>query len=87
MATGALLTLVANIAKRPPLWGLSIDAARTLTSSLWGADGSKAQRELGITYTPIQLAVEETVASYMAKAVRQDTQAARRAGTRAEVKV
>jgi hypothetical protein len=30
------------------------------------------RRELGITYTPIQLAEEEAVSSCMAKAVRQD---------------
>jgi len=67
LATGALLTVVADITKKPPLWGLSLDAARTLTSSL-RADGSKAQRELGITYTPIRQALEEAIPSYKSKA-------------------
>lgn len=66
LITGAMLTLVADISRKPPLWGLSLDVARTLTLSL-KADGSKAQRELGITYTPIQQAVEEAVASYKTK--------------------
>ena len=67
VATGALLTVVANVTRKPPLWGLSLDAARTLSASL-RADGSKAQRELGITYTPIRLALEEAISSYKAKA-------------------
>jgi dihydroflavonol-4-reductase len=71
LATAAMLTVMADVTKKPPLWGLSLDAARTLTSSL-RADGSKAQRELGITYTPIQQAVEEAVSSYMAKTVGED---------------
>jgi dihydroflavonol-4-reductase len=66
LASGAMLTVVANVTKRPPLWGLSLDAARTLSASL-KADGSKAQRELGITYTPIRQAMEEAIASYKAK--------------------
>lgn len=82
LATGATLTLLANITKKPPLWGLSLDAARTLTASL-KADGSKAQRELGITYTPVRLAVEETVASCMTRTVREDVRAKRRARAQA----
>jgi hypothetical protein len=27
-------------------------------------DGSKAERELGITYTPVRIALEEAIASY-----------------------
>ena len=69
MATAALLTVVANVIKKPPLWGLSLDAARTLSASL-RADGSKAQRELGIAYTPIRLALEEAISSYKAKGPR-----------------
>jgi hypothetical protein len=30
-------------------------------------DGSKAERELGITYTPIRIALEEAIASYRAR--------------------
>lgn len=62
IATGAMLTLAADVTKKPPLWGLSLDAARTLTSSL-KADGGKARRDLGITYTPIHVALEEAVSS------------------------
>lgn len=69
LATGALLTVVANVTKKPPLWGLSLDAARTLSTSV-KADGSKAQRELGITYTPVRLALEQAISSYKAKATQ-----------------
>lgn len=62
LAGGAALTLLAGLTGRPPLWGLSLDAARSLASPLV-ADGSKAQRELGITYTPVRQAVEETVSA------------------------
>ena len=83
LATGAMLTLLADITKKPPLWGLSLDAARTLTTSL-KADGSKAQGELGITYTSIQLALEEAVTSCMAKDVRLDATAGSDPSSQAE---
>ncbi len=62
MANAALLTGIANLIRRPPLWGLSLDQARTMREGA-EADGSKAERELGITYTPIRTAIEESVAS------------------------
>jgi hypothetical protein len=31
-------------------------------------DGSKAERELGISYTPIRVALEEAIASYQERA-------------------
>lgn len=62
-AAAYLLTGFANLTHVPPLWGLSIDAGRTLKEGFI-FDGSKAERELGITYTPIRRALAEAVASY-----------------------
>ena len=59
----ALLTGIANVIKRPPLWGMSRDQIRTMKAG-FQFDGSKAERELGITYTPIRVAIEEAIASY-----------------------
>jgi len=35
------------------------------------ADGSKAERELGLVYSPLRKAIEEEVASLRGEAVRQ----------------
>ncbi len=63
MFNARLLTWLADMIKKPPLWGLAMDQARTMKEGV-RADGSKAERELGITYTPIRQAVEEAIASY-----------------------
>ena len=63
VAVSYLLTWIANIIKRPPLWGLSIDASNTLKHG-FVFDGSRVTRELGVAYTPIQCALEEAVESY-----------------------
>jgi dihydroflavonol-4-reductase len=63
MANAAFLTLLADVIKRPPLWGMALDQIRTMKEGA-EADASKAERELGITYTPIRVAVEEAIASY-----------------------
>lgn len=55
-----LLTGVADVTKKAPLWGMSKDQMRTMRHGL-RFDGSKAERELGITYTPIRFAFEEMV--------------------------
>jgi len=59
----ALLTWLAKLTKRPPILGMSADQMRTMKEGL-RFDGSKAERELGITYTPIRTALEEAIASY-----------------------
>ena len=56
------LTGVANLIKKPPPWGLSMDQVRTMKNG-FRIDGSKAETELGITYTPIKLALEEYIES------------------------
>ncbi len=58
-----LLTWVSTITRVPPMWGLSIDAAWTLKNG-FSIDGRKAQRELGVCYTPIRHALAEAIASY-----------------------
>lgn len=64
IAAAYLLTWISNsITRRPPMWGLSIDAAWTLKNG-FSIDGSKAQRELNICYTPIRRALAEAIASY-----------------------
>jgi dihydroflavonol-4-reductase len=63
MAGAALLTLVADIVKKPPPWGMALDQIRTMKAGA-AADGSKAARELGIAYTPVRVALEEAIASY-----------------------
>jgi dihydroflavonol-4-reductase len=62
MLNAAFLTGIANVIRRPPLWGLALDQARTMKAGA-EADGSKAERELGLAYTPIRVAIEEEVAS------------------------
>jgi len=58
-----LLTKVADVIKRPPIWGMATEQIRTMKEGV-RAEGSKAERELGITYTPIRNAIEEAIASY-----------------------
>lgn len=62
MAGAMLLTKVADLSGRPPLLGMATDTMRNLKE---GAvfNGSKAERELGISYTPIRQAIEEEVAA------------------------
>ncbi len=61
MAGAALMTKVADLTGRPPLSGMSTDQMRNIRE---GAvfDGSKSERELGLTYTPIREAIEEEIA-------------------------
>jgi dihydroflavonol-4-reductase len=63
MGVAYMLTWLSARIRRPPLWGLSIDAARTLRNG-FHCDGSKAVRELDIHYTDITLALKEAVDSY-----------------------
>lgn len=62
-AAAIVLTAIAHVTKTPPLWGMSIDQMRVMREG-FRADGSKAERELGVSYTPLRAALAETVASY-----------------------
>lgn len=62
MFNAALLTMIANIIKKPPLWGMATAQMRVMRAGLV-FNGSKAERELGITYTPVRVALEEAIES------------------------
>lgn len=62
MMNAYILTGLANIIKKPPLWGMSIDQMKVMKVG-FNVDGSKAERELGIKYTPIRTALEEAINS------------------------
>lgn len=63
MANAALLTGLANLLKKTPLWGMSTGQMKVMREG-FRVDGSKAERKLGISYTPIRVALEEAIASY-----------------------
>jgi dihydroflavonol-4-reductase len=58
---GAGFTLLSRLTGFPPAWGLSADQIRA-TRIGFCFDGSRAERELGLQYTPIRRAIEEAVA-------------------------
>jgi hypothetical protein len=62
MYNAALLTHIANIIKKPPLWGMSTAQMRVMRHG-FSFDGSKAERELGISYRPIRETLEEAIAT------------------------
>ncbi len=55
-----LLTGLANLVKKPPILDMSVDQMRLMKHGLQ-VDGSKATRELGLSYMPIRAALEEQV--------------------------
>ena len=63
MVNAAILTGLAGVIKKPPPWGMSTDQISVMREG-FRADGSKAERELCISYTPIRMALEEAIASY-----------------------
>jgi dihydroflavonol-4-reductase len=63
MVNATLLTGLANLIKKPPILGMAKDKIGTMKHGA-RIDGSGAERELGITYTPIRIALEEAIASY-----------------------
>jgi dihydroflavonol-4-reductase len=62
-ASARLLTWWADLTKKPPLWGMAVDEISMIKEG-FRFDGSKAERELGISYTPIRLAIEAEIASF-----------------------
>jgi dihydroflavonol-4-reductase len=60
MPLACLLTGLARLTGRPPLWGLAVDQVRTARQG-FRAEGSKAERELGLVYTPIRQALAEAI--------------------------
>jgi len=62
MTNAYMLTGLANIIKKPPIWGMAIDQMKVMKAG-FSVDGSKAERELGIKYTPIRAALKEAINS------------------------
>jgi hypothetical protein len=58
MLNARILTLLANITKKPPLLAMSIDQTRSIREG-YVCEGSKSEKELDITYTPVRTAIEE----------------------------
>ncbi len=63
MINAYLLTGLANLMKKPPLWGMAVDQMKTMKAG-FSADGSKAEKELGIQYTPLRVALQEAIDSF-----------------------
>ena len=61
LAARALTSLSAATRRSPP-WGMSVDQANMAREG-FAFDGSKAERKLGICYSPIRAAIEETLRS------------------------
>lgn len=62
MLNAYFLTGLANLIKKPPLWGMAIDQMKVMKAG-FNVDGSKAEKELGIKYTPIRFALKEAIDS------------------------
>ncbi len=61
LAASLAATAWAYLTGRPPVWQLAWDSIRTIRAGL-EFDGSKAERELGLCYTPVRQALEEMIA-------------------------
>ena len=61
--TSYLLTGIAELLKKPPLWDMSVDQIGLMKQG-FEVDGGKAARELGIAYTPIYDGVKEALESF-----------------------
>jgi dihydroflavonol-4-reductase len=57
-----LLTIIADFIKKPPLWGMAMDLIKNMKVGFKG-DGSKAEKELGIQYSPAKAAIREMLIS------------------------
>jgi len=58
-----ILTGMANLIKKPPLWDMSVDQINLMKQG-FKFDGSKVERELGITYTPVYNGIKEAIESF-----------------------
>ena len=63
MMNAFFLTGLANLIKKPPLWGMALDQMKVMKAG-FNVDGSKTEKELGIKYTPIRIALEEAIGSF-----------------------
>lgn len=65
LLSARLLTKLADLIKKPPLLDMSVDQIGLMHQGCL-AEGGKAERELGLTYTPIRVALEEAIGSFRA---------------------
>jgi nucleoside-diphosphate-sugar epimerase len=63
LLTAYVLTGLANLIRKPPIWDMSIDQI-SLMEQGFRVNGSKAERELGLTYTRLRDGIEEAIISY-----------------------
>ena len=66
MLNAYILTGLADLIKRPPLWGMAVDQMKVMKAG-FNVNGSKAERDLGIKYTPIDVALREAIDSIKGK--------------------
>jgi ankyrin repeat protein len=62
IASAHFCTWMSKLTKSPPILDLAIDEIRQLKQGCQ-ADGGKAVRELGLSYTPVRAALEEEISS------------------------
>ncbi|MBI9049859.1 MAG: NAD-dependent epimerase/dehydratase family protein [Anaerolineaceae bacterium] len=55
-----LLSSMSWLTKKPPLWGMSLDQTRTFSNG-FQCDGSKAERQLGVSYRPVRESLTDLV--------------------------
>lgn len=60
VALAHVLTRLADLTKKPPMLDLAIDQIMLMKQG-FQADGTKATRDLGLSYTPIRLALEDEI--------------------------
>jgi dihydroflavonol-4-reductase len=60
--TAYLLTGIANLVRKPPIWDLSVDQVNLMRQG-FKIDGCKSVRELGIKYTPVYDGIKESIES------------------------
>jgi dihydroflavonol-4-reductase len=58
-----ILTGMANLIKKPPLWDMSVDQINLMKQG-FKFDGSKVERELGIKYTSVFDGIKEAIESF-----------------------
>ena len=63
LMTSYLLTGIANIIRKPPIWDLSVDQVKLMKQE-FKIDGSKAERDLGIQYTSVYNGIKESIESF-----------------------
>ena len=62
LMTSYMVTGIANIIKKPPIWDLSVDQVKLMKQG-FKIDGSKVERELGIKYTSVYDGIKESIES------------------------